>query len=229
MAGKPARRFRFGAVDLNGTPVAQTTQVQNAITGTDLPAAAQWRVIAPLGTGAGATGKYVIAGGAKQATGTTAHAQTDLEQWTWGTVADPAQNEVCFLGTHGEQWCRGSMTELLTLSTVGLTTDTTNNLLPVDSIIESVEARVTTTITTTTNWAVGDATTAARFCAANATLTAGTTSSCLKHQQGSVATDAAGPVQSAAAKVRITCTGANPGAGVIRITVFYRRFIAPTS
>jgi hypothetical protein len=87
------------------------------------------------------------------------------------------------------------MTELLTLSTVGLTTDTTNNLLPVDSIIESVEARVTTTITTTTNWAVGDATTGARFCAANATLTAGTTSSCLKHQQGSVATDAAGPVQ----------------------------------
>jgi hypothetical protein len=229
MGRQAGATLRFGAVDINGTPVAQTTQVQNAITGTDLPAAAQWRVIAPMGTGAGATGKYVIAGGAKQATGTTAHAQTDLEQWTWGTVADPAQNEVCFLGTHGEQWCRGSMTELLTLSTVGLTTDTTNNLLPVDSIIESVEARVTTTITTTTNWAVGDATTAARFCAANATLTAGTTSSCLKHQQGSVATDAAGPVQSAAAKVRITCTGANPGAGVIRITVFYRRFIAPTS
>jgi hypothetical protein len=221
--------LRWGAADVNGAPVAQTMQVQNAITGTDLAAATQWRFIGPKGTGAGGGGKIIFAVGDTQTTGTTAHATRDLEEWIPGTVAVPEGDEVCLMGTHGELWCRGVLTELLTLSTVGLTTDTTNNLLPAGAIIESVEARVTTTITTTTNWAVGDTTTAARFCAANATLTAGTTSTCLQAWQGSVATDAAGPVQAAAGKVRITCTGANPGAGVIRITVFYRRFVAPTS
>ncbi len=130
---------------------------------------------------------------------------------------------------NGAQWISGSSSELLTLSTSGLTTDTTANLLPANSIIESVVCRVTTTITTTTNWAVGDATTSARFSSPNATLTSGTTSVGLNHMQGSVSTDAAGPVQTSAAKVRITCTGSNPGAGVIRITVFYRQFVAPTS
>jgi hypothetical protein len=223
-----AATIALGSFDLNGAPVAQTLQVQNAITGTDLAGAAQFRIIGPKGTGAGATSPLIIAVGGKQATGATAHATTDLEKWIGGTVADPAQDEACFLGTHGEQWCRGSMTELLTLSTSGTTTDTTNNLLPVDAIIESVVVRITTTITTATNWSVGDGTTAARFCSSNATLTAGTTSTCLNHQKGGVATDAAGPTQTAAAKVRITTTG-TPGAGVIRITVFYRRMIPPTS
>ena len=122
----------------------------------------------------------------------------------------------------------GQASELLTLSTAGATTDTTANLLPADSIIESVVVRVTTTITTATDWSVGDATTAARFAAANATMTAGATSVGLQHLQGSVATDAAGPVQTAAAKVRITTTG-TPGAGAVRITVFYKTFGAPTS
>lgn len=130
---------------------------------------------------------------------------------------------------NGGTWVMGQASELLTLSTVGLTTDTAANLLPVDAIIEAVVCRVTTTITTTTNWAVGDGTTAARFRAANATLTAGTTSVGIDHWSGAVTTLAAGPSQAAAAKVRITCTGANPGAGVIRITVFYRKFVAPTS
>lgn len=123
----------------------------------------------------------------------------------------------------------GSATELLTLSTVGLTTDTTANLLPANAIILAVDCRITTTITTTTNWAVGDGTTSARFSSANATLTAGTVSVGLNHMQGSVATDAAGPVQTTAAKVRITCTGSNPGAGVIRITVHYLLLGAATS
>lgn len=124
------------------------------------------------------------------------------------------------------QWVKGQASELLTLSTVGLTTDTTGFLLPANSIIEAVVCRVTTTITTTTNWAVGDATIAARFSAANTTLIAGTTSVGIQQCDQ---TGTSGPKQVAASKVRITCTGSNPGAGIVRITVFYRQFVAPTS
>jgi hypothetical protein len=129
----------------------------------------------------------------------------------------------------GATWTRGFITESLTLSTVGLTTDTTLNLLPAGALIEAVCCRVTTAITLTTNWAVGDPTTAARFSAANATLAAGTTSVGIDQWSGAVTTLAAGPSQAANAKVRITCTGANPGAGVIHITTFYRSFTPPTS
>jgi hypothetical protein len=224
-----AATIQFGTLNA-ASPVDQSLWAQGSRTGTDSNVAGAKISIAPgKGTGTATPNPAVIQAYNSVASGTGAQTLIDLESWTGGTSADPTQNEACLKGTHGEQWCRGSMTELLTLSTVGLTTDTTNNLLPVDSIIESVTARITTTITTTTNWAVGDTTTAARFCSANATLTAGTTSVCLNHYKGAVSTDAAGPTQSAAAKVRITCTGANPGAGVIRITVFYRRFVAPTS
>lgn len=122
-----------------------------------------------------------------------------------------------------------TISESITLSTSGLTTDSTADLLPANSIILAVTARVTTAITATTDWALGDATTSNRFAAANATLAAGTTAVGLRHQQGSVASDAAGPVQTTAAKLRITCTGANPGAGVIRVTVTYLSLTPPTS
>lgn len=126
---------------------------------------------------------------------------------------------------NGAQWIFGSASELITLSTSGTTTDSVANLLPANAIIESVVARVTTTITTATNWKMGDATTAGRFTAANSTLTAGTTDIGLVHVDQ---TGSAGPRQTAAAKVRITTTG-TPGAGVVRVTVFYRQFVAPTS
>lgn len=121
-----------------------------------------------------------------------------------------------------------TITELITLNTGGTTTDSAANLLPANSIIDTVVARVTTTITTATNWELGDATTPARFSSPNGTLTAGTTQVGLNHMKGSVAIDAAGPVQIAAAKLRITTTG-TPGAGVIRVTVFYRLMTPPTS
>lgn len=144
------------------------------------------------------------------------------------TAASATSYHQSFATAEGAEWQRGASSELLTLSTSGTTTDTTANLLPADAIIEAVVVRITTTITTATDWSVGDPTTATRFCNAHATLTAGTTRVCLAHQQGSIATDATGPVQSAAAKVRITTTG-TPGAGAIRITVFWRKFVAPTS
>lgn len=126
---------------------------------------------------------------------------------------------------NGAQWILGQASELVTLSTSGTTTDTAANLLPANSILEAVVARVTTAITGATNWGLGDTTTPGRFSAASTGLAAGST------VVGTVQADqtgAAGPRQTAAAKLRITTTG-TPTAGAIRVTVFYRQFVAPTS
>lgn len=120
----------------------------------------------------------------------------------------------------------GSLSELLTLNTTGLTTDTVGNLLPANSIIDAVTCFIYTNITTTTNWAVGDANVSNRFSSPNGSLAAGTSSVGLNQVDQ---TGNSGPKQLAASKVRITCTGSNPGAGVIRITVFYRQMVAPNS
>lgn len=131
-------------------------------------------------------------------------------------------------GANGATRVNGVISENITLNTGGTTTNSSANLLPANSIIESVVCRVTTTITTATDWSVGDSTTAARFISATATLTAGTQAVGLNHQQGSVSTDATGPVQVSATTLRITTTG-TPGAGAIRCTTFYTQFTAPTS
>ena len=120
-----------------------------------------------------------------------------------------------------------SVSENLTLSIAGTTTDTTIDL-PAGSLILGVLGRVTTTITTATDWGLGDPTTALRFAAVNATMTAGATSIGILQWSGAVSTLATGPSQPAAAKVRVTTTG-TPGAGAIRITIFYLQLVAPTS
>jgi len=121
----------------------------------------------------------------------------------------------------------GWVTEQLTLSTGAATTDTSMDL-PANSIIDSVVYRVTTTITTAASYSIGDPTTAARFISGSTGLTAGSTGVGLLHMQGGITTDAAGPVQITTAKVRVTCN-TTPGAGVIRLTVFYRTLTPPTS
>lgn len=130
---------------------------------------------------------------------------------------------------NGGVWTQGHISELITLNTAGLTTDSVADLLPANSIIEAIVYRITTTITTTTDFALGDPTTSSRFTSPSAVLAAGTTGTGLNHWSGAITTLAAGPSQAAAAKLRITCTGANPGAGVMRVTVFYRTFTPPTS
>jgi hypothetical protein len=120
----------------------------------------------------------------------------------------------------GASWMHGYSTEQITLSTSGSTTDSAANLLPANSIIEAVVAYVITTITTATDWKLGDATISGRFSAPNSTMTAGTTQIGLVHVDQ---TGTSGPRQTAAAKLRITTTG-TPGAGKIRVTVFYRQF-----
>lgn len=131
-------------------------------------------------------------------------------------------------GTHGETQIYDSLSESLTLNTGGLTTDSVANLLPAGAVIGSVTYRVLTSITTAANFSLGDATTPTRFAAALTTLTAANTGTAQDHLSGAVPSVAAGPVQGAASKLRITCN-VNPGAGVIRVTVNYQKATPPTS
>jgi hypothetical protein len=121
----------------------------------------------------------------------------------------------------------GTNTELMTLSTGGTTTDSTANLLPANSIIESVTGVVTTAITgSCTGWTLADGTTAGRFAASNTTLTAGAASIGIVQWSGAVSTLAAGPSQPAADKVRIVCAGGAATTGAVRVTVTYRQPVA---
>ena len=112
-----------------------------------------------------------------------------------------------------------------TLNTGATTTNTGLNCLPATAIIDAVVYRITTTITTAANFTIGDGTTAARFCAAQSTLTIGTTGICFAQADQ---TGAPGPRQVSAATVRVT-TNVNPGAGAIRLIVYYHTWTAPTS
>lgn len=132
------------------------------------------------------------------------------------------------LGGNGSSAQLLSITELMTLNTGAATTDSAANLLPANSVIVAVVWRVTTTITTAVNYSIGDPTTAARFVNANTGVAATSTGVGFLHMDGAVATSAAGPTQTAAAKLRITCN-ATPGAGVVRVVVWYRLFNPPTS
>lgn len=126
---------------------------------------------------------------------------------------------------NGGYWEKGYLTELVTLSTSSATKDTTANLLPSNSLIEAVTARVTTTIATATDWKLGDSVVSGRFTAASTSLTAGSTIVGLVHIDQ---TSNSSPRQTAAAPIRVTCSG-TPSAGAIRITSYYRQFVAPTS
>ncbi|MBZ5684389.1 MAG: hypothetical protein LAP86_05075 [Acidobacteriia bacterium] len=112
-----------------------------------------------------------------------------------------------------------------TLNAGGNTTDTGQSCLPANSVIDAVVYRITTTITMAASFTIGDATKAARFCTTQSTLTAGTTGVCFAQADQA---GAAGPIQSSAAKVRVTLN-ANPGAGAIRLIVYYHTWTPPAS
>lgn len=126
--------------------------------------------------------------------------------------------------TNGIAQCEAAGSGTL-LNTGSTTTDTGQNCLPANAIIDSLVYNIGVTITTAANFTIGDATTAARFCSTQSTLTAGTTGICFVQADQ---TGAAGPRQVTAAKVRVT-TNVNPGAGRIRMFVFYHTWTAPTS
>jgi hypothetical protein len=112
----------------------------------------------------------------------------------------------------------GFFEEEVTLATDGLETETVAEI-PANAIVLGVMAIVTTTITTSTAWSVGDTDSAARYAANNTTLTAGEKS------------DPVGVpfLNTVARKVMITATVANPGAGKVRVLAYYLAMTLPTS
>jgi hypothetical protein len=129
---------------------------------------------------------------------------------------------------NGESWEMGFVTEEIALSTGGTTTDSVANMLPAGAMIMGVAWRVTQAIATATAFSIGDATTAGRFKASGTQVGLGQNGVGIVHLQGNSTTNANGPSQAAAAKLRVTTTG-TPSAGKIRITVFYQSFTSPTS
>jgi hypothetical protein len=125
----------------------------------------------------------------------------------------------------------GVAEEVLVLSTSGLTTDTTANLLPGNALILAVDYVLTAAITgaSVTGFHIGDATTANRFVNNDTVLTILHGGVGILCWAGAVSTTPAGPSQAAAAKVRVTAIGANPTAGTIRLEVVYLTFSAPTA
>lgn len=132
----------------------------------------------------------------------------------------------------GGYWERGCLSESIVLETTlspGVATESVGELLPADSIIEGVTARVSSTLVGATEWSVGDAVSSTRFTDTNSTIAAGTTVVGLNHlspEEGSP--PVGGPKQVVAGKVLIT-TLTTPSAGVVRVSVYYSRFVAPTS
>jgi hypothetical protein len=124
----------------------------------------------------------------------------------------------------------GVTEELITLSTSGTTTDSTWKILPANSEILSIAYKVETAVTGSgvSGFQIGDGSTAARFCGTQSVLTAGATGVGLAHRQGSISTDATGPVQATAANLRITAVGGTPDGGVVRVAVFHRTTFEPS-
>lgn len=131
---------------------------------------------------------------------------------------------------HGGYWERGCNTELIALETDGsggLATESSADLLPANSIIEAVTARITTTIVGGIDWAIGDASVGTRFADATSVLTAGIMVVGLNHVDQTDSSPVVGARQTSAGKVVIT-TSATPSSGVIRVSVYYSRFVSPT-
>ena len=127
-----------------------------------------------------------------------------------------------------------SISENLTLSVAGAATTSTIQI-PANSFVLAVDGRVTTAIAGVdagTRWALGDVTTTTRFTAATGAQAIDSTLVGINHLQGSVATDATGPIYTSATAIQVTLSGGvdnTPSGGVIRITARYITFGAATS
>ena len=109
-----------------------------------------------------------------------------------------------------------------TLATKSTTTNTGLDCLPANAIIDAVVYRITATITMAASFTIGDASSANRFCATQSKLTAGTTGICIAQSGSSAA------IQNSASPVRVTAN-ADPGAGAIRLIVYYHTWTPPAS
>lgn len=115
-------------------------------------------------------------------------------------------------------------TGIVTLNTGSVTT-TTTAFVPAVYISLAGSGRVTTTITTSTSWAVGTATNTTDFCTAQTTLTAGTTCNVVA---------ATSPTARGTGGISLTAivftmgTGA-PGAGAVKARVYGLTNVQPSS
>ena len=109
------------------------------------------------------------------------------------------------------------------VNTGSATTTTGLNCLPANAIIDGVVYRITTTITTAANFTVGITGTLSKFCSTQSTLTSGTTGLCAAQ------TGTAGALDTTSAAPIVVTFNATPGAGALRIIVFYHILIAPNS
>ncbi len=149
-----------------------------------------------------------------------------LWQINGGTLDTKKGGYKVIADNNGGYYTNQSATELLTLNTGGVTTNTSGNLAPANSRIKAILVRVTTTITTAISFTVavtggnvfsqiGTATTV------NLTLTSGTTYVLVPSLY-------ADQFNTTATTLTVT-TNANPGAGALRLTVIYEDYSAPTS
>jgi hypothetical protein len=158
-------------------------------------------------------------------TGTSRDA-AGVVQFNGGTAATTKGAFKVIADTTGSFYRSTSSTEQTTLGTGATTTATSGNLAVANSQIKAILLRVTTTITTAANFTV-KVTGGNAFCqigtatTSNSTLTAGTT-------YVMVPCAHADAYVSSATTLTYTLN-ANPGAGVIRATVVYEDFGAPTS
>jgi hypothetical protein len=138
-------------------------------------------------------------------------------------TVDKNGNEL-YSTSNGAGWIQGSISGLMWLSTSLPVSDTTP-MLPADSIIEAVVYRITVAITGVSSFTIGDYANPARFVASTTTLGVGATGIGMEQVDR---IGPAGPRQSVTAPVRVACDR-TPTGGRIRITVFYRRFVPPSS
>ena len=106
---------------------------------------------------------------------------------------------------------------VITLSTSGLTT-TSTCFVPNVFYNQGAAGRVTTTITTSANWAVGISNATSAFCTANSTLTAGTT--CIANQGAVALSTVSSPTVTDLTAVLITAGTSNAGAGKVHVKVW---------
>ena len=106
---------------------------------------------------------------------------------------------------------------VITLSTSGLTT-TSTCFVPNVFYNQGAAGRVTTTITTSANWAVGISNATSAFCTANSTLTAGTT--CIANQGAYALSAVSSPTANDITAVLITAGTSNAGAGKVHVKVW---------
>lgn len=178
----------------------------------DQVASTQWDLdCVPIATGTTGTGVAVRATSPTLVTPTLGAATATSVNTNGG-----ATNTFGIAATYGQAACETTF-GITTLS--GASTTTGLTCLPANSIILSVEYRITTTITTATSFTIGDSGSATRYCGTQSTLTSGTTGYC---------TAAGYYFNSGALGVKVT-PSTTPGAGAIRLTVTYLTLTAPTS